>query len=324
MKRWKIGISVLFIVAMVATLVLIGGCDKTSPQQELTVGYFAKAIGHAPYYVAKHHGWFEESPDLAKWTIKHVEYGDRPTISQAFDKGELQFLLAADIPTIMCRAQGNDIRIVALSGLITLQWLVRSELLAESPAELKGKKIAFLPGTSSHYGFLTTLISLGLSEEDLVVSHMTPPEARSAFEGGQIDSWIVWSPFFDQQLVNGKGRRLAGTDYRYTVTASVTASFLEDHPKQVDALIGVLQRAKDWIAQNPHDTYAIVAEATGHDAKVVEMALKSIDYSATITEEMVIMFQSMADFIAKQGKTRLDRVVDIQKELVASRYYKPE
>ena len=135
---------------------------------------------------------------------------------------------------------------------------------------------------------------------------------------------LYGSPFFEQQLINGKGLRLKGTDYRYAVTGTVTASFLADHPKQVDALIKVLQKAKIWIAKNPKKTYAIVAEATGQDTKVVEEALKNINYSATMTDNTIVMFQNMADFIATQGKTRLDRAVDIRKELMDSRYYKPK
>ena len=167
MKRWKIGLNVLLV--LVIALVITNSLYSA----DLTIGYFSKAIGYAPYYVAKYHGWFEKDPALTGWTIKHVEYGDRPTISQAFDKGDLQFLLSADIPAIMCRAQGNDIRIVTMSGLVTLQWLVRSDLPVKSLVELKGKKVAFQSGTSSHYGFLTTTVKAGLSKDDLNIKHDT-------------------------------------------------------------------------------------------------------------------------------------------------------
>lgn len=311
-------ITVVFAAIVVAGLVLtLGrGEEGTRPQGKIAIGYFSKAIGYAPYYVARHHDWFEQHPALADYRIKHIEFNDRATISQAFTSGDLQFLMSADIPAIMCRAQGNDVRVVTVAGVVTFHWLVPSNSPAKSIADLIGKKVAFLPGTSSHYGFLTVLKHSDLSTGALDVLHMTPTEAKAAFETGQLDAWIVWSPFLEQQLVNGKGRKLAGTDYRVSGIGVAASSFIESDPKQVEALVEVMARAKKWIGEHPQQASDIVAEATEQDRKVAQKALNSIDFSASMTDEVIAMWDEMAKFLAEQGKTRLDRAVDVREEFI--------
>lgn len=292
------------------------GGPNGNGEKELSIGYFSKAIGYAPYFVAEDLGWFDEHRVLSEWHIKHTTYGDRATISNAFDSGDLDVLLSAEIPAIMCRAQGNDVRIVDVTGLITLHWLARTELQADSMASLFGKKVAYQSGTSSHYGLLSTLAGAGYKESEYMLRNMKAVEAKAAFETGTIDAWVVWSPFFEQQVVDGTGVQVQGSKYNYATTMTVTNDLLEEHPRVVKALIEVLERAKAWIPQHREQAEPIVAQATGQSVDVAAEALKNVDFSAVLTSDMVDMFQSMAQFLAENDATRRGIVVDIRNDML--------
>src|SRR2546429_146876 len=96
-----------------------GSASTTSKQPSVapskvtvTIGTFTKSLAHAPLYAALHFKWFEQEPALRGVTIVYKDYNDRPTISQAFGDGTLDVLFSAEVPQILCRAQGDDIRAV--------------------------------------------------------------------------------------------------------------------------------------------------------------------------------------------------------------------
>lgn len=287
--------------------------------KKLNFGTFAKSIGNAPYHVAKDFKWFEEHPDLKDIEISYAEYNDRPTISQALDKGELQMLFSAEVPAIMCRAQGNDVRVVDIASTVSLQFLVRNDSSIQSVSDLRGKKVTLLKATSSHFGLLERLKANNLQTSDIDLRYMGPGEAKVAFETGQVDAWVVWSPFIEQQIVNGKGRLLKGTDYLITNTMTVPSFLITKHERIVRALVSVIERAKQWIAGHPEEAQPIIASELGLDPPVVKEAMKRFNYSVHLSDSLT-EFQEKADFLAGQEQTRLGRAVDIRKELVELRF----
>jgi sulfonate transport system substrate-binding protein len=197
-------------------IISLTGCERRSEKPPppkpvtLTVATFTKAIAHAPLYAALHFKWFEGEPDLKGVTINYTVYNDRPTISQAFGKAELHVLFSAEAPQILGRAQGDDIRIVMLTTWAAQEILVQNELPVRSFKDLKGKTLALLAGTSSHYGILKLLEANKMTQSDIVLKFMSPPEAKTAFETKQIDSWAAWAPWVEQQTVAGRGKVLPG------------------------------------------------------------------------------------------------------------------
>lgn len=321
MKRRVLFVTVFLLIAgcVIAFLWLApweNGGPNGKGEKELSIGYFSRAIGYSPYFVADNLGWFNNHPVLSEWHITHTIYGDRATIANSFDSGDLDVLLSAEIPAIMCRAQGNDVRIVDVTGLITLHWLARKELHADGMASLFGKSVAYQSGTSSHYGLLTTLAGAGYDESKYRLRNMKAVEAKTAFETGSIDAWVVWSPFFEQQIVNGNGVQVPGSKYNYATTMTVVNNLREEHPEIVQALIEVLERAKAWIPQHREQAEAIVAEATKQSVEVAGKALDNVDFSVRLTTNMVDMFQSMAQFLADNDATRQGVVVDIRKDML--------
>jgi sulfonate transport system substrate-binding protein len=62
-------------------------------------------------------------------------------------------------------------------------------------ADLKGKKIAFDLGSSSHYVLIRALAKVGLDLSDIEPVYLTQPEALPLFRRGEIDAWVNWVPY---------------------------------------------------------------------------------------------------------------------------------
>ena len=310
-KRFSIGIIIIIISLMF-------GCSNTNHDvTSLTLGTFSKSLGNAPYHIAKYFNWFEQNPSLKDIKFTYEIFNDRPTISQAFDKNELQMLLSAEVPAILCKAQGNDIKIVEISGIVTVEILGKKDLNISSIEDLKNKKIAVLQGTSSHYGLLTSILNSGLSLSDINLIYMGPTEARTAFETGKIDAWAVWSPFIEEQeILNKSANVIKGGNTIIANVVTIPTSLIKYNPKIVQALIEVLHRAKKWIIENPQDAAPIIAEDLGIDIRIVQEALKKFDYSKYLDMSSILDFQNKAQFLSDQEKTRKSINIDIQNDMI--------
>jgi len=320
MKKAMLLVGLVVVVA--AFLHLWGGCagnsNQPKPLQSLTIATFSKALGNSPYHVARHFKWFEEHPSLKGVTITYKEYNDRPSISDAFSKGELQVLFSADIPSIICRAQGNDIRIAAVSTSVTQNILVRSDLPFKTLPDLRGKRLAVLQGTSSHYCLLKVLKGIGMRDTDFELVYMGAPEAKVAFESGRIDAWAVWAPFVEQQEVSGKGRLVVGGDAVINSVMSLSSTFLNQHENTARGVAAAIQRAKKWMVEHPEEAQAIAASELALDPAVVKTAWPKHDWSVVLSESLIPDLQEKADFLAAADKTRAN--IDVKKDLVDLRF----
>lgn len=290
--------------------------NKAPKPQEITIGTFSKALGNSPYYVAKSQQLFENDLDLKGVKINYKEYNDRPSISDALSRGELQTLFSAEAPQILIKAQGNDIRIVNLSASVRQSILVPTDSPIQNVTDLRGKKLAVLQGTSSQYGLLKILSEAGLKESDLTIQYMPPTEAKAAFESGKLDAWAVWSPFVEQQEVSGKGRLVNGADVTIKSSMSMHENFIEKYPKQAKAIVQEIQKAKKWIVAHPEEAQKIASEQLGLDLAVVQKAWPKHDWAIQLDDAAAADIQAKADFLTEQDKTRANVKIDVKKELI--------
>lgn len=310
-------VIVVILVACAAGFFVFRGPKKSGVSERgktLTLATFSKAIGNSPYHIAKHFGWFAEDSELKGWDIQYKEYSDRTIISDAFTAGTLQVLFCAEVPSLLCRIQGNDIRIVDLSTKVQQSILVPTNSTIQGPKDLRGKKVAVQTGTSSHYCLLKILAANGLAEGDLDLRYIAANEAKVAFEGGQLDAWAVWAPFVEQQEVAGRGKALPGGDAYINSVMSVTRPLISEQPAVVKSLVRIVERAKAWIRENPQQAVEIIAGELGLDPAVVKQAWPKHDWAAMLDSAAIADFQGKADFLSKQDKTRQGKSIDVGKE----------
>lgn len=253
-------------------------------------------------------------------TINYKIYNDRASISDAFSGGGLQVLFSADVPSLLCRSQGNDIRIVALSANVAQNILVRKELPIETVLELRGKKLAVLQGTSSQYCLLKILAAAGLKETDLDLLYMGPAEAKVAFESDKIDAWAVWAPFVEQQEVTGKGRLVVGGDAVINSVMTIASAFINQHEAAARAIVDTIHRAKKWIVEHPDEAQNIAAQELGLDPQVVKLAWPKHDWMARLDEKTIEDIQAKATFMTEMDKTRQNKALDVRRDLIDLRF----
>ncbi len=100
--------------------------------------------------------------------------------------------------------------------------LVPEDSAIQTLADLKGKKIAFDKGSSSHYVLVRALAKVGLEFSDIQPVYLTQPEALPAFRRGEVDAWVIWVPYRVTQARSAyPGRSIADLESIFDDKASL-------------------------------------------------------------------------------------------------------
>src|SRR5207244_1837738 len=106
-------------------------------------------------------------------------------------------------------------------------------------------------GSAPHFGIVRQLAQAGIPRDSVVYLDMPPPEAKAAFESGQVEAWAIWPPFVEQEVIAGNAKILQGVTTAVQVPMTVRGKFAQEHPEAVKGLIAALDRAREWIVKNP-------------------------------------------------------------------------
>jgi sulfonate transport system substrate-binding protein len=129
---------------------------------------------------------------------------------EALNVGSIDLGSTGDIPPIFAQAAGADLVYVGVeppkpkAEVI----LVPENSAIKNVAELKGHKVAFQKGSSSHNLLLRALQEAGLKFTDIQPVYLTPADARAAFQQGNVDAWAIWDPYYSAALLQGGVRVL--------------------------------------------------------------------------------------------------------------------
>jgi sulfonate transport system substrate-binding protein len=283
----------------------------TAPQvsQPVRVGTFSTAIDYAPVLIAKSKGWLSAvvgSDAKVDWTT----FQTLPTINEAFASGKLDIVFEAEVPAIVGRAAGIDIRIVDVGATLHEGIIVPTKSKVTAFSGLRGKRIAVLSGTAMHYGLLKILQSAGVPIPAVKIVNMAPPDAAAAFASGQIDAWAVWPPWPEEQVVDGRARFLPNGDATIQSVVVMRQGFIHERPALAKAIDDVIDRSKAWMSSNQEEAISIVAEELRIPDKVVRLAWPKHDWAATMSPEFMQDIDDKAHFLLSEKM--------IQKEVVAS------
>jgi sulfonate transport system substrate-binding protein len=305
--------AVLVCVALVGFLV--AGKIRGGPApQVVEIGTFSDAIDYAPFYVAKSKGWFDDSLRPLHEIVHYTTFQSLAPINESFATNRVDVVFEAETPAIIGRAAGIDLKIAGISCTLTQDIVVRDGSGISSLQELRGKKVAVLSGTSSQYNLLKILQNEGVPQAGVQIYDMSPPDAKNAFETWQIDAWAVWPPWLQQEVVDKKGTILPGGNTKIQSIVAIQDRFAEQSSSSLAAILDVVNRAKEWIRDNPDEAQRIVANQLGIPQQVVTLAWPEHDWNATLDPQVIQDIQAKADFLLSTGLVK--QSVDVQHQLI--------
>ena len=177
--------------------------------------------------------------------------------------------------------------------------------------DLKGKRIATMPKTSSAYYLERMLQTVGLSEGDVqvvpFVAGSSNPLSRipQALCDGDIDAATIWEPELQ------RAQDALGTDaiefldasvYREQFCLFTTQANLQDPPmrQRIVAFTRSLIDASARIRQHPHEVWPMVAQATKHELRTIERAWPHHTYPGTLRDDLLDVLVQEEVWVARE------------------------
>lgn len=243
--------------------------------------------------------------ELAKRSahVEWVEFQAGPPILEAMRAGAVDIGYVGETPPVFAQAGGVPFVYVAseASAPASEAILVPKASKIARVADLRGKKIAVNRGSNVHYLLVKALEEAKLTIKDVQVTYLAPPDARAAFDSGQVDAWVIWDPFQAAAEVAGArtlrdGQGLVVNQFFYVSRRE----FAEAQPALVNTVLDQFKALTHWAKQNPEEAARALAKSSGVAYEALLIAEKRHVYEIrSITPETLAQQQTIADAFHK-------------------------
>jgi sulfonate transport system substrate-binding protein len=263
------------------------------------------ATGWATAQAALQVAGLDQTPYQVRWAV--FPGGDKQL--QALQAGALDLTESSEIPPIFAAASGNArFKVVAVQRATTLQQevVVGAGSPITSIAELKGKKVGYVPNTTAHYFLDRLLERAGLHWGDIVAAPLSPNDGVTALSGGAIDALASYgNSIITVHLRGGRmigdGSQILSGNFPWEAETSAIAD-----PGKRAAIVDLLARisqAYAVIRAGRMDEFARrTAEATHEDQALDQLRAEEAQRPTTIvptSPEAVSSEQAVADTFAE-------------------------
>jgi sulfonate transport system substrate-binding protein len=286
------------------SLALLRGPSARAAQPKVIVlGYQKTGIP----LLARQLGVYERRFKPLGIRVNWVEFGSGLLLLQAMDAAAVDFGNSGDVGALFLQAAGGAIVYTAAqpTGPHSEGILVRAETPIRRVADLKGKRVAFARGSSSHNVTVAALESAGLSIHDIDAVNLSAQDGAFAFAKGAVDAWTVWDPYFTLAQNQQATRVLAYTGDVLKNNAGfllANKDFAARNPDLVAALVEGAEETGAWSTAHPKETTAALAAATGIDPKVMAQVVRNASFRVTpVTEAIIAGQQATADRFLRLG-----------------------
>ena len=304
LRRW---------IAAAAALALAApgtGCSKADKPDRIGIDY---AYYNPLSLLIKEKRWLEE--DLGKDGIR-VEWVQSLGSNKALEllsSRSVDFGSSAGAAALLARANGNPVKAVYVYSKPEWTALVTTSATAiRNVADLKGKRIAVTRGTDPHIFLLRALDSAGLTERDVQIVPLQHPDGRLALERGDVDAWSGLDPMMAAtELEKGSKLFFRNADWNTYGVLDVREDFAKRHPRYVERVIAVYERARKEALANPDELRQILAR----DAKLSDPVSRAVMARTDLAHPLIAAEQracivAAGAVLKKSGVVKPDTDVD--------------
>lgn len=174
--------------------------------------------------------------------------------------------------------------------------------------DLKGRKVATIPTTSSGYFFHLMLQKEGMSLDDVQVVSISPMEGMAAaIQRGDVDAVVIWEPYSEQ------ARRILGSDaiefsgegvYRELFNLNTTAENLADPAKRakIVTFVRAVIDASAEVRRDPSAAQALVRARGNYEQRDMVDGWKHHAFLASMPSDLLDVLVYEEQWLAARDK----------------------
>ena len=257
--------------------------DKSdSKSLEMTTGTWKTAQTIQPFIYDK----FAEEGEIVE-VKAFTNPGDMKTVLLS---GDLDFTGTTWVTAIMAASKGEPVKVVATMTEKCSALVVGKDSGIESVEDLRGKNIAYVPGTMHHILLLETLTKAGLNpNEDVTLQKIDFFDMGQALASNSIDAFLSGEPYPSIAEIDGYGKVLQypyfDDSIGYINAAMITTEKeINENPEKIQRLVDMHIQASKYYMEN-EDEWIDKAAEFGTERKYLEKSIENMELSWDITED---------------------------------------
>ena len=272
----------------------------------MTVGTWKTAQTIQPFFYDE---FSDESENLEVKPFTNP--GDMKT---ALLSGDLDFTGTTWVTAIMAASKGEPIKVVASMTEKCSALVVGKDSGINTTKDLKGKTIAYVPGTMHHILLLEVLNRAGLDpDKDVTLKKIDFFDMGQALASGSIDAFCSGEPYPSIAVEEGYGKILEYPYYDdsigYINAAMITTEDeIKENPEKIQELVDKHVKASKHLMASKEEWINKAAEF-GTEKKYLEKSTENIELSWDITPETVEQVKKLAERMKELGM--IEKVPDI-------------
>lgn len=292
-------ISVLVVIFVLIALSMsgcIGSADQDS--KVATVGTWKTAQTIQPFL---YQDFVEE--DYIIDVLPFTNPGDQKAALLA---GDLDMTGTTIALAITAASRGEPVVVVSSLCNKCSAIVVRNDSDIKTPSDLKGKTIAYVPGTMHHVLLLETLKQAGLDpEKDVTLQRIDFFDMGQALSQGNVDAFCSGEPYPSLAIADGYGCVLSYPYYGEgvgTINAGMltTRDEIENNREDIQRLVTAHARSTEYLKAN-HKEWINMSSDFGTDPEVLEIAASNMELSWDMDENYILQAENLAERMKDMG-----------------------
>lgn len=279
-------------ICMMMSLSACGHPQSAAKKDTIKIGYLP--ITHAaPLYSAK---------ELNGANIELVKFGSWIDLVDALNSGRIDGASILIELAMKAREKGIDVKAVALGHKDGNAIISAPEI--DQVSDLKGKTIAIPHTLSSHNILLHKMLKENhLTEKDVNIVEMTPPEMPSALAAKEIASYVVAEPFGALGVTLDKGKVLYQSEelwpHSLCCALVLRSDFIEHNAEHAQQFVTHYLKAGQHIETHEDDAKTFHQTYLNIDDETLDLSLDWIVYDTLRIEKSD--YQELTNSLIEMG-----------------------
>lgn len=217
--------------------------------------------------------------------------------------GQADISIVSDTSLVLALHAGHKLELISTvaSSRRSNQLVARADRGIVQGYDLRGRRIGYLAGTSSHFYTETFLSFYGLTTRDVTLVRLDPQRPIDALLRGEVDAAGLYHPFGGQALeqLGTRGKSLEIPPI-YTLTMNLVA-----RPGLTDAQLVKVLRGLHSVTQQlrtqPAQAYASASRVLGIPTDRVAMLLREFDFRLRLDQSLIGTLETESRWAMRAG-----------------------
>jgi ABC-type nitrate/sulfonate/bicarbonate transport system substrate-binding protein len=255
-----------------------------------------------PVDVAQAQGYFAaEGVDVR---VSDCSSGPR-CMQQLFERAA-QLVTVTEFPVVSASFERNDYAIVSTIATATgnIRLLGRKSAGVHQVADLLGKRIGVIFGTSSHYYLNAYLLFHDIDPKQVQLVPLLPEAIPEAVAQRRVDALAGYSRHVGPALkALGRDGVLLDDPHIYTEIYNLVADrrTLARRGADIAKILRALDRAQRFIAENPASARQILASRTTLDPQLTSLLDQRLSYRLGLDQSLIAAMEGEARWAVREG-----------------------